>query len=303
MMLTKNPESVNQLFPSQSKSKSKKSKSTKSVSSLVEKKEEVAIDHQRGMMMMFAIVVIIAVGLLLYFFVIAKKKKSKTSSSVVTVTTSNFPSIPFVSLPVSTLDNPSSVARFKHLRNIWFRISQDNTFLLLAKTLMDVNNSALNSKDGNHNIFIAYENVNTYVKTKMNLRGARITLIYLDGIVFYDSALDLAKTYFMNDGLPRPVSISTLGSPLKDHNTLPENFNSLMVHPRKFEDMVFMGMSVTDPLYKDLFHQGFGFIERISSSMSIPYTYLSRFLTFSTDPITSFPNGCTLSVSMPIGLM
>lgn len=208
-----------------------------------------------------------------------------------------------VASATSALDHPASIQRFRALRQIWEMASKDTTFLLLTKTLMNINSSAMNSKEGNKDIHMAYKNLDNYVKHKMNLRGGRMTLIYVDGIVFYDSALDLSKTYFMQNGLPRPVSIYTLGSPLKDHNTLPENFNSLMVHPQNMENMVIMGMPVTNALYKELFSQGYGFIERMSSSLAIPCTYLSRFLTFNIDPITFFPDGCTLSVSMPIGLM
>lgn len=299
MMLTKNPESISILFPS---SKSKKKSSTRSSVATEETKDEMMTWNYRHGVMIIVVVVIIVMGLLLYFFVIAKKKK-KTIKTSALAATSAYPSLPFAPPSTSQLDTSSSVARFKNLRIMWTVISQDRSFLILAKTLMDINSSALDSKSGNQDIFIAYKNLDHYVKTKMNLRGGRIKLIYLDGIVYYDSSLDLAKTYFMANGLPIPATMNTLGSPLKDHNTLPENFNSLMVHPSQPENMVLMGMSVSDPLYKELFQQGFGFIERISSNMAIPYTYLSHYLLFSIDPLTSFPHGCTLSVSMPIGLM
>jgi hypothetical protein len=243
-----------------------------------------AMDFNKWMIVGIVIVVIIFIVVL--YRTSSEKKNSTPSSSA-----------------ISALDHPGSVQRFRALRQMWEMASKDTTFLLLTKTLMNINSSAMNSKDGNKDIHMAYKNLDNYVKHKMKLRGGRMTLIYVDGIVFYDSALNLSRTYFMQNGLPRPVSIYTLGSPLKDHNTLPENFNSLMVHPQKMENMMVMGMPVTDALYKELFSQGYGFIERMSSSLAIPCTYLSRFLTFNIDPITSFPDGCTLSVSMPIGLM
>ena len=122
--------------------------------------------------------------------------------------------------------------------------------------------------------------------------------MYNDGIVFYDSILKVNDVYFMKDGLPRPVNLYTLGSPLKDHNMLPEVANSIII--TDCSDNRLSGMTMTDPFYRKIVNEGYGFIERISSTFNKPYTYLAHVLNLGIDPATGFINTITVRIGLPI---
>jgi hypothetical protein len=126
----------------------------------------------------------------------------------------------------------------------------------------------------------------------------RITVMYNDGIVIYDSSLKMGNVFFMKDGLPRPVNLYTLGSPLKDHNMLPEVANSIIITDNSDNRM--SGMLLTDPFYRKLMNEGYGFVERISSTYNKPYTYMAHILHLNTDPATGFVNTVTVRIGMPI---
>jgi hypothetical protein len=121
----------------------------------------------------------------------------------------------------------------------------------------------------------------------------------LDGIVFYDSDQDISNIYFMKNGLPRPVNISTLGSPLKDHNVMPEIINALSVYTVA-KNYHYMGDPITDPFLHDLIRDGFGFVERVSSSANVPCSYLANTIEYKRDVNSGYVSNLILRVSMPI---
>lgn len=239
------------------------------------------------------LLLLIGAALTIYFLLIDKHTRIYKIAPVPSAPSSS-------SAPMSPMDAPATVSRFKRLRNQWLVLEADASFKLMAKTLMEMNDSALNMS-GNSAILNAFTRLDQFLKASAPLLppNLRVTLIYTDGIVFYDSVLPINRIYFMDDSLPKPVNLYTLGSPLKDYNTLPENMNSLMIH-HPHEPAYFLGGCLKDPIYRQLGEEGFGFFERNSSSLNTPYTYLSRFLLFDTDPSTSFMNGCTLRISMPV---
>lgn len=197
----------------------------------------------------------------------------------------------------SLMNDPSIVKRFELLRNEWYTLSNDQDFLSMIETLMMINSNS--SPDvGSRPILQAFKMLDEYCNKKFNT--IRVTLIYKDGIVFYDSALPIDKIFFIKDNLPLPVSMATLGSPLKDHNTVPEVTNSIIVHQLDDMNNSLEGMKLINPLYSKLIQEGFGFTERVSSSLNTPYSYVARFVVTSVDPATKFINGCTLRVSKPI---
>lgn len=204
--------------------------------------------------------------------------------------------------PPSPLDNNLVVGRFKRAYNIWNTVAADPMFVVLCKTLMETNSRcAVNGfvEKGSKEIYDAYTNLHRYVKENLKFpENVRITIMYNDGIVFYDSVLKMNEVFFMKDGLPRPVNLYTLGSPLKDHNMLPEVANSVIV--TDCSDNSLSGMMMTDPFYRKLVNEGYGFAERISSSFNKPYTYLAHIVHLSTDPATAFVNTITVRVGMPV---
>jgi hypothetical protein len=122
--------------------------------------------------------------------------------------------------------------------------------------------------------------------------------MYNDGIVFYDSVLKVNEVFFMKEGLPRPVNLYTLGSPLKDHNMLPEVANSVVL--TDCSDNRISGMELTDPFYRKIVNEGYGFVERISSTFNKPFTYMARHLNLGVDASTGFVNTITVRIGMPI---
>lgn len=204
--------------------------------------------------------------------------------------------------PPSPLDNKLVVGRFKRAYNIWNTVASDPMFIVLTKTLMEINSKcAVNGfvEKGSKDIYDAYTNLNRYVKENMKFpENVRITIMYNDGIVFYDSTLKLENVFFMKGGLPRPVNLYTLGSPLKDHNMLPEIANSVIVTDSS--DNSLSGMLMTDPFYRKLVNEGYGFVERISSSFNKPYTYLAHIIQLNVDPATAFVNTITVRVGLPV---
>lgn len=204
--------------------------------------------------------------------------------------------------PPSPLDNKLVVGRFKRAYNIWNTVAYDPMFVVLTKTLMDINSSnAINGlvDKGSKDIYDAFNNLNRYVKENLKFpENVRITVMYNDGIVFYDSTLKVNQVYFMKEGLPRPVNLYTLGSPLKDHNMLPEVSNSLVITDSS--DNSLSGMTLTDPFYRKLVNEGYGFIERISSTFNKPYTYLAHVLQLGIDPATAFVNTITIRIGLPV---
>lgn len=226
-----------------------------------------------------ALVAIIIVLLLVYFLIIRKKSMDNEQKTD------------------GAFDDPVVVKRFATLRDQWNFISNDPQFRALADTLMTVNSNALNPLSGNLSILNAYNDLDQYCK---RLTAFRVTLIYTDGIVYYDSSLPIDRVYFMDSGLPKQVSMNTLGSPLKDHNTVPEVTNSIIFYPTKPDDTGLMGLSLANPIYTTLITEGFGFVERRSSSLNVPYSYVAKFMMISVDPNTRFMHGCTLRVSAPI---
>lgn len=205
--------------------------------------------------------------------------------------------------PVSSpLDNQQITHRFSRLRDQWFSLSVNARFKELANALMDINSEALYFNVGNKDILRAFTELDNFVKKELKVDpDLRITLIYTDGIVFYDSALPLERVYFLQNGLPKPVSMSTLGSPLKNHNVVPEMTNAVTVHSSE-QPFYFLGYELKDPLYQTMIKEGFGFFERISSSLNIPYSYVAKFL-----PIPSangfntfYLDGLILRVGIPL---
>lgn len=225
------------------------------------------------------LVAVVIVLLLVYFLVIRKRSRAAIHQAG------------------GALDDPVVVKRFATLRDQWNFISNDPQFRALADTLMTVNSSAQNPLSGSLSILNAYNALDQYCK---RLTSFRVTLIYTDGIVYYDSSLPIDRVYFMDNGLPKQVSMNTLGSPLKDHNTVPEVTNSVIFYPTKPGDTGLMGMSLSDPVYSALIAEGFGFVERQSSSLNIPFSYVAKFMAISVDPDTHFMHGCTLRLSVPI---
>lgn len=205
-------------------------------------------------------------------------------------------------MPPSPFDNKLVVGRFKRAYNIWNTIASDPMFVVLTKTLMEINSaSAVNGfvDKGSKDIFDAFQNLDRYVKENLKFpENTRITVMYNDGIVFYDSILKVNDVYFMKDGLPRPVNLYTLGSPLKDHNMLPEVANSIII--TDCSDNRLSGMIMTDPFYRKIVNEGYGFIERISSTFNKPYTYLAHVLHLGIDPATGFINTITVRIGLPI---
>lgn len=204
--------------------------------------------------------------------------------------------------PPSPLDHNLVVGRFKRAYNIWNTVASDPMFVVLTQTLMEINSRcAVNGfvEKGSKDIFDAYTNLHRYVTENLKFpENVRITIMYNDGIVFYDSVLKLNDVFFMKGGLPRPVNLYTLGSPLKDHNMLPEVANSVIVTDSS--DNSLSGMMMTDPFYRKLVNEGYGFAERISSSFNKPYTYLAHVVQLGVDPATAFVNTITVRVGLPV---
>lgn len=202
----------------------------------------------------------------------------------------------------SPLDNKLVVGRFKRAYNVWNTIATDPMFVVLSKTLMEINSaSATNGfvDKGNKDILDAFTNLDRHMKQNLKFpEDVRVTVMYNDGIVFYDSVLTVNEVYFMKEGLPRPVNLYTLGSPLKDHNMLPEVANSIII--TDCSDNRLSGMMLTDPFYRKLVNEGYGFIERISSTFNRPYTYLAHVLNLGIDPATGFVNTITVRVGLPV---
>ena len=208
----------------------------------------------------------------------------------------------YANVPPSPLDNKLVVGRFKRAYNIWNTIASDPMFKLLTKTLMEINSaSAVNGfvDKGSKDIYEAFTNLDRYVKENLKFpEDARVTVMYNDGIVFYDSILKVNDVYFMKDGLPRPVNLYTLGSPLKDHNMLPEVANSIII--TDCSDNRLSGMTMNDPFYRKIVNEGYGFIERISSTFNRPFTYMAHVLNLGVDPATGFINTITVRIGFPI---
>ena len=204
--------------------------------------------------------------------------------------------------PPSPLDNKLVVGRFKRAYNIWNTVATDPMFVVLTKTLMEINSSsAVNGfvEKGSKDIYDAFTNLDRYVKENLKFpENVRITVMYNDGIVFYDSILKINDVFFMKEGLPRPVNLYTLGSPLKDHNMLPEVANSVIITDSS--DNSLSGMMLTDPFYRKLVNEGYGFVERISSTFNKPFTYLAHVLQLGIDPATAFVNTITIRVGLPV---
>lgn len=200
----------------------------------------------------------------------------------------------------SAYDNKLVVNRFKRCYNIWNTITSDPMFVVLTKTLMEINSSsAVNGfvENGSKEIHTAFMNLDRYVKDNLKFpEDVRITIMYNDGIVFYDSVLKINDVFFMKNGLPRPVNLYTLGSPLKDHNMLPEVANSIVF--TDCSDNRLSGMVLTDPFYRKLVNEGYGFIERISSTFNKPFTYMAHNLNLGVDPATGFVNIITVRIGM-----
>ena len=160
---------------------------------------------------------------------------------------------------VSPLDNKLVVNRFRRAYNIWNTVASDPMFVMHTKTLMDINSSSSTNgivDKGSKDIYDAYMTLHHHVKEDLKFpEESRITVMYNDGIVFYDSVLKINNVFFMRDGLPRPVNLYTLGSPLKDHNMLPEVANSVIVTDSS--DNRLSGMLLTDPFYRKLVNEGY----------------------------------------------
>lgn len=228
-------------------------------------------------------IMLIFIGILMILFVV-----------IIIMTPDNF---------CATKDNlyshPDVIERFSKLQKFWYQISKDKKLLSIAKKLMQVNSDlGAKSTKGSQLLYDVFSKLDQYVKKNVP-KTIRVTFIYTDGIVFYDSAIPMHKIYFFNNGLPQPVSMFTLGSPLKDHNTLPEVVNSIVVSYADPKNI--SGKRISNPFYTSLLYDGFGFYERRSSSLGIPYTYLARFIPLS-DQSSSFVDGCTLRVSTPVPL-
>lgn len=206
------------------------------------------------------------------------------------------------SVSTSPFDNKLVVNRFKRAYNIWNTVATDPMFVMHTKNLMEINSaSATNgiSQQGSKEIYDAYQNLRNHVKENLKFpEESRITVMYNDGIVFFDSILTINDVFFMKDGLPRPVNLYTLGSPLKDHNMLPEVANCLVVTDSS--DNRLSGMQLTDTFYRKLVNEGYGFVERISSTFNRPYTYLAHVLNLGVDPTTGFVNIITVRIGLPV---
>lgn len=206
--------------------------------------------------------------------------------------------------PPSPYDNKLVVGRMKRAYNIWNTIAADPMFVVLVKTLMEINSSKAVDADGyaekgSKEIHEAFNNINRYVKENLKFpENVRITVMYNDGIVFYDSTLLINDVFFIKDGLPRPVNLYTLGSPLKDHNMLPEVANSIIVTDSS--DNSLSGMVLNDNFYRKIVNEGYGFAERISSTFNKPYTYMAHILNLGVDPATGFVNTITVRIGMPV---
>ena len=202
---------------------------------------------------------------------------------------------------LTPMDEKGIVQRFSTLRDLWYLVASDRSFVQFANNLGDVNAEALFSNVGSVEILKAYNELDNYIRGMGLDKDTRITLIYPDGIVFYDSALPIGRIFFMQNGLPKPVSMATLGSPLKNHNVVPEMTNAVTVHSIK-NPLYLLGYPLTNPLYQDLVKEGFGFFERISSSLNVPYSYMAKFLPIPSGngPTTFFLDGIFLRISLPI---
>lgn len=256
---------------------SRTSQSPLSASSSRSSREKEESQHPWWMLYLYMILLlIIIVAVFVYMIMVRKKRRSRTG-----------------------YNDPRIVARLKTLHNVWTTLSGDPELLFLARRLMDKNSDAANMDAGSQDIYIAYKALDEYYKQIKLTPRCRLTLIYLDGIVFYDSDLGISKTYFMKDGLPRPVNISTLGSPLKDHNVMPEMLNALSVYtPSK--NYHYMGDPITDPFLHELIKDGFGFVERVSSSINVPCSYLANTIEYKRDMDSGYVSNLTMRVSMPI---
>lgn len=232
---------------------------------------------------LYGTVLLIVIGLLIASFTNSSNIKNMKSSP-------------------SPFDNKMVVDRFKRAYNIWNTVAADPMFVVLTKTLMGINSSsAVNGfvENGNKDIYDAFNNLDRYVKENLKFpENVRITVMYNDGIVFYDSILKLNQVFFLKNGLPRPVNLYTLGSPLKDHNMLPEVCNSLVITDSS--DNRLSGMNLTDPFYRKIVNEGYGFIERISSTFNKPFTYMAHVLQLGIDPATGFIDTITVRVGLPI---
>lgn len=228
------------------------------------------------------ILLIILVGLIL-LLINAKKRREKPT------------------LYPSPMDNSNIINRFTRNRAQWYAIANDATFRELTNNLSDINSESINDNVGNKKILVAYSQLKKYINSLKLDKDLRITLIYTDGIVFFDSALPISRVYFLQNGLPRPVGMATLASPLKNHNVVPEMVNAVTVHTTD-TPLFLLGFQLNDPIYKKMISEGFGFFERISSSLNIPYSYIAKFL-----PIPSgngnntfFLDGVILRIGIPL---
>ena len=201
----------------------------------------------------------------------------------------------------SPYDNKLVVNRFKNLYEVWHQVASDPMFLILAKHLMNVNNNIYDTSVGSKELLDSFNQLDKYVKDNLNFtHNVRITIIYTDGIVYYDSVIPISMVYFIKNGLPKPVNMYTLGSPLKDHNAVPEVANSIVSGDGRCFYTNLSGMRLTDPFYNKMISENFGFYERISSSLNEPYSYVARFLQTDIDKTTGFVNGFTLRIGIPI---
>lgn len=206
----------------------------------------------------------------------------------------------------SPYESPLVTQRFNYLMCRWKKVAKDPVFRRLAAKLM-LTNSSIPPKESNKGsvaLYNAFNELDHYVKTKMmvHTQNVRVTLIYTDGILFYDTVVPMTQIYFMDGKLPKPVSLYTLGSPLKDHNTLPEVTNSVIVTDS--DDVRLSGMRIKNDVYRKLLRQGFGFYERMSSSLNRPFAYVAKFLPVDNhEPefkAHGFVDGFTLRIGMDI---
>lgn len=189
---------------------------------------------------------------------------------------------------------PDVIHRFETLVKLWQNIANDEQFCIFAHHLMDTNANIQNANIGDLQLALVYKKLHHYINSKN--KKLRITLIYTDGIVFYDSLLPMNKVYYMVNGLPRQVSMATTGSPLKNHNTLPEITNSIILNDAS--NACLDGLA---PIYSYMLKNGFGFYERMSSSIDKPFTYVAKFLTLPYPKNgSSYTDGCTLRIGVLI---
>jgi len=253
-------------------------------------------------MMLVVILFLVAITLHYYPYIL-QSLKLETPPSVATSNADNETSTSTIT-STSTLH---SIQRLDVLRDTWLKLSVEKNILVLIRNLMTMNNTSPQGI-GSPEILMAYRQLKGYQQEHYST--VRLTCVYSDGIVFFDSALPIDKVYFMNNGLPMPVSLFTLGSPLKNHNTLPEIMNSLILHyPKPPKDQTsenvpyLMGQPLESSFFRQLNLEGFGFCERISSSLGVPYTYLSRVVFWSREDLDNpirVIHGCTLRVSVPV---